>query len=264
MEKNILNQLEKIEKQYDVRILLAVESGSRAWGFPSDHSDFDVRFIYIHHAEWYLSIDPQGVGSKRDVIEKPGFNNLDISGWELTKALRLFRKSNPTLFEWLKNDVVYFQNVPFVERLLELETDVFNPIPTLHHYFNLAKGNYKKYFQGKEVKIKIYLYVVKSLLACLWIEKHKSFPPIRIQDLLSNVIDEELKHEVEQLVQLKFSGEEMVSFDNFQATNEFIETNIQTIQQAVSQKSKQRNVTAQLDELFRATLTNIWAEEAFE
>ena len=92
MEGIIQKKLLEIEEKFNVKILYAVESGSRAWGFPSKDSDYDVRFIYIHPPEWYLSIDQQGIGEKRDVIEEPINDLLDISGWEITKTLRLFRK----------------------------------------------------------------------------------------------------------------------------------------------------------------------------
>lgn len=261
MKEIILNKLEEIEKQYGVKVLLAVESGSRAWGFASTASDFDVRFIYIHCAQWYLSIDSLGTGSKRDVIENPVDKNLDISGWELTKALRLFRKSNPTILEWLRSDLVYIQNDVFVRQLRVLEKEVFNPVPILHHYFNLARGNYNKYFQGKDVKIKIILYVLKSLLACMWIEKNQSFPPIRIEDLLLNLTNEKLKQEVDQLVQLKISGEEKVSLSDHLLVHEFIDAEIEQVQKyLVAKKTEHQNVTTKLDEIFRETLASVWRE----
>ncbi|MRR55720.1 MAG: hypothetical protein EG822_14650 [Deltaproteobacteria bacterium] len=43
----ISKQLTNIKTERDVRILYAVESGSRAWGFASRNNDFDVRIIYI-------------------------------------------------------------------------------------------------------------------------------------------------------------------------------------------------------------------------
>ncbi|QCR34258.1 nucleotidyltransferase domain-containing protein [Lysinibacillus sp. SGAir0095] len=260
MEEVILDKLKEIEKQYHVRVLLAVESGSRAWGFASGASDYDVRFIYVHPPEWYLSIDPQGTGSKKDVIDYSNHKNLDISGWELTKSLRLFRKSNPTIFEWLRSDLIYLQNELFVEKIHVLESAVLNKVPILHHYFNLAMGNYKKYFQGKDVKIKIYLYILKSLLSCQWIDRYNSFPPNRIQDLIMVMNDEKVKQEVEQLVKQKHLGEEKVSPLNYPVTKEFIEAEIRTIQQRLSsQKGEQKHITNQLDELFRDTLANMWS-----
>lgn len=93
--REINAELSQIEREKDVKVIYACESGRRAWGFPSEDSDFDVRFIYVHRPDWYLSIS-----KRRDVIEKPISGNLDISGWDLQKALRLFRISNPPLMEW--------------------------------------------------------------------------------------------------------------------------------------------------------------------
>ena len=104
MKEEILRRLDQIEREDDVRIVYACESGSRAWGFESTDSDWDVRFIYVHPRDWYLSID---VGEKRDVIERPINDELDISGWDLRKALKLLRKSNPPLLEWLSSPIVY-------------------------------------------------------------------------------------------------------------------------------------------------------------
>src|SRR4030095_590913 len=100
--ESIRHKLADIERAEDVRILFAVESGSRAWGFPSPDSDYDVRFLYVHKADWYLSIDP-----RRDVIELPIEGEFDINGWDLRKALQLLIKSNPVLLEWLRSPVLY-------------------------------------------------------------------------------------------------------------------------------------------------------------
>lgn len=108
MYAEILARLEQIEKDEDVTIFYACESGSRAWGFPSADSDYDVRFIYVRPRDWYLSID---VEEKRDVIERPINDALDISGWDLRKALKLLRKSNPPLLEWLSSPIVYKEQV---------------------------------------------------------------------------------------------------------------------------------------------------------
>lgn len=259
MENIIRKKLKEIEEQNHVRVLLALESGSRAWGFESAVSDYDVRFIYIHPPEWYLSIDPQGVGSKKDVITYPLKGNLDISGWEITKALRLFRKSNPTILEWLRSSPIYYHNYLFVKQLLQLEKDVFDSKPILHHYRKLAIGNYDKYFRGKEVKIKIFLYVLKSLLSCIWIEKYKSFPPVRIQELLPLIDDEQVKMKVEQLVRKKILGEDMVTLQDYQDTLQFLEVQFLSIQPLQStQKKGQNDATSQLNQLFRDTLSTVW------
>ncbi len=120
MREKIKLELERIEKENDVKILFAVESGSRAWGFPSKDSDYDVRFVYMHPVEWYLSIH-----DKRDVIEYPISDDLDISGWDIKKALQLFAKSNPALLEWIRSPIFYSKNSNFPEQLQQMSEKEF-------------------------------------------------------------------------------------------------------------------------------------------
>lgn len=80
MRKKIQTQLRRIEEEENIKILLAVESGSRAWGFASPDSDYDVRFIYIRRMEDYLKLE-----KVRDVIELPMDDVLDMNGWDLQK-----------------------------------------------------------------------------------------------------------------------------------------------------------------------------------
>jgi len=118
MEKQIRKELIKIEEKKNIRILYAVESGSRAWGFASTDSDWDVRFLYIHDQDWYLSID-----DKEDNYEKILPNNIDLSGWELRKTLKLFRKSNPPLLEWLRSPIIYLEKYSTANQLRELSKE---------------------------------------------------------------------------------------------------------------------------------------------
>ena len=104
MKKEILRKLHEIEIKENVKILFAAESGSRAWGFASPDSDYDVRFIYVRPKEEYLRLD-----TVKDVIEVPINDVLDINGWDLQKALRLLYKSNPTLFEWFSSPIIYME-----------------------------------------------------------------------------------------------------------------------------------------------------------
>ncbi|MBD8026769.1 nucleotidyltransferase domain-containing protein [Ureibacillus sp. Re31] len=259
MKEAILQKLMDIEELYSVKILYAVESGSRAWGFATEHSDYDVRFIYVHHPNWYLSIDPQGIGSKKDSMEFPINNHLDINGWELTKALRLFRKSNPTILEWLNSEIVYYQNDFFIDNLCLLQKDVFSPISCLHHYLNVANNNYKSYLQRPIVKVKIYLYAVKSLLACSWIEKFQTVPPITIQDLLPLLDYKKEKLEVEQLLKRRNLGEEFNMTVPLPILNNYIQEECIRIKNYIpTLKEEQRNATEKLDHLFRQTLQLIY------
>lgn len=112
MTTEIQQELSRLEIQHNIQILYAVESGSRAWGFASVNSDWDVRYIYVHRPEWYLHID-----DKKDNQEEILPNDIDLAGWELRKALRLFRKSNPPMLEWLDSPIVYREQFTTAERL---------------------------------------------------------------------------------------------------------------------------------------------------
>lgn len=260
MNDIIQQKLKGIEEKFNVKILYAVESGSRAWGFPSKDSDYDVRFIYVHTPAWYLSIDPQGSAAKRDVIEEPINDLLDISGWELTKALRLFRKSNPPLLEWLRSDIIYYQKDSFVDHIRSLESHVFYPNSMLYHYLNMAKNNYREYLQGSHVKIKKYFYVLRPILACNWIEKYHTPPPISFIELLEDILPAgELKNKVEQLLKRKLAGDELDIEARIGALNDFLESEMERLEAyAKTLTVEVKDPTEMLDGLFRDTLQKTW------
>lgn len=260
MNEIIQQKLMDIEEKHGVKILYAVESGSRAWGFPSQDSDYDVRFIYAQTPDWYLSIDPQGIGTKRDVIEEPINDLLDISGWELTKALRLFRKNNPPLLEWLRSEIVYYQKYDFVADLRAMESDVFYPNSMLYHYLNMAKKNYRQYLQGPEVKIKKYFYVLRPIMACKWIEKYNGTPPISFHELLADTVPEgDLKNEINQLLERKLAGDEFDNEPRIRMINEYVEYEMERLEEyAKSLNLEVKDPTELLDELFRKTLQEVW------
>ncbi len=138
---DIVERLGRIEEEENVQMFLAVESGSRAWGFPSVNSDYDVRFIYAHRPEWYLSID---VEKKRDVIERPIVDHIDVSGWDIRKALTLLQKSNPPLLEWLQSPIIYREHTDIAQRFRALLPEYYSPTARFYHYLNMAKGNFKR------------------------------------------------------------------------------------------------------------------------
>jgi predicted nucleotidyltransferase len=255
MKKIIQEKLREIEQIHRIRILFAVESGSRAWGFPSQDSDYDVRFVYIRPTEWYLSID-----DKRDVIEVPINEMLDINGWDLRKALKLFRKSNPPLMEWLVSDIVYYENYGGKEELLRMKDYVFSPKASLHHYLSMAKGNFREYLQGDQVKLKKYFYVLRPILACKWVEKYNTNPPIRFQELVADLVTEdELKHEIEQLLERKMAGEEWDTGNRIDVINEFVAKEILHLTAFANANAHELpDPTEQLDELYRKYLKLVW------
>jgi predicted nucleotidyltransferase len=180
MREYILHELSRIEEEHDVRVLMAVESGSRAWGFTSPDSDYDVRFIYVHTGEWYLS-----VFEGPDTIEEMLPESLDLSGWDLRKTLRLFSKCNLALNEWLGSPIVYSEAPDFHKRLFLLIPRFFNPIRAMHHYRSMATRALAENLRGREIGIKKLFYVLRPLLACRWIGKTNTQPPTAFKDLIS-------------------------------------------------------------------------------
>lgn len=260
MKKRIIEQLNHIEKKFNVKILYAVDSGSRAWGLASETSDYDVRFIYIHEKDWYLSIDPQGSGAKRDVIHLPINEVLDISGWEVTKALRLFRKSNPSLLEWLHSNTVYLQASSFAEHLKEQESLVFSPTSSLHHYLNMALSNYKMCLQHRNKdQVKMVINCLRPILACNWIEKYNSAPPVDFQILVNSSIPiGKLKKEIEELRYKKIMGDGTPLNPNNEILP-FIAQQLEHIESLTKTlTTNHEDSTETLNDLFRNTLHEVW------
>ena len=56
IEELILSKIREIEEKENIKVIHAIESGSRAWGFASPDSDYDVRFIYVRNKNFYLSL----------------------------------------------------------------------------------------------------------------------------------------------------------------------------------------------------------------
>jgi uncharacterized protein len=203
--ETIKNRLSGIEAEHSVRIIYAVESGSRAWGFESTDSDYDVRFIYCHKPDWYLNILP-----RRDVIEYPIIDLFDFSGWDLRKTLFLLNKSNPVLFEWLRSPIVYMQDNRAVELLRLAAKEYFSPVSSIYHYLHMATGNFRTYLRENMVRIKKYFYVLRPVFACMWIERFNEAPPMEFETLLGALdLDPGLGGRIRELLARKRSGVEL-------------------------------------------------------
>ncbi|SDI47294.1 hypothetical protein SAMN05216189_1005152 [Pseudomonas delhiensis] len=199
MRERVLEELKKLEQERDVSVLYACESGSRAWGFASPDSDYDVRFVYVHQPDWYLRVE-----EPRDVLERPLTDELDLSGWELRKTLRLLRKSNPTLLEWLDSPLVYRSETEATDGLRQLAQAFYSPAAARAHYLSMARKNFRGYLQGDEVRYKKYLYVLRPLLAVRWIDLGLGMPPMVFETLMEATLkDAAERAEVEELLVLK-------------------------------------------------------------
>jgi predicted nucleotidyltransferase len=255
----IKDNLASLETREEVVVLLAVESGSRAWGFPSVDSDYDVRFVYIHRAPWYLSVDLE---ERRDVIEQPLRNNIDLSGWDIRKALKLFRKSNPPLLEWLQCPIIYHERHSLAARLRKLLPTFYSPRASFFHYLHMAEGNIREYLNGDVVWRKKYFYVLRPLLAMLWIDLGLGPVPIEFSKLVeATVSDQKVRRSIADLVAAKTSGAELDRGPRIPVISDFIEQQMARLQETTSDRPSSVPAIDTLSRLFRDTLDEVWNED---
>lgn len=245
----VMQALTEIEQQHDVKVLFACESGSRGWGFASPDSDYDVRFLYVHRLPWYLRVEAQ-----RDVIELPISDELDVSGWELRKALRLLRRANPVLLEWLDSPVVYRQDAAVIDELRAMVPHWFSELRGRYHYFAMARRNFREHLQGDTVRLKKYLYVLRPLLAVQWIEQGLGQPPMRFADLVAGVVeDEKLLDEINRLLVIKMRAGEGEYSPRWPRIHAYIEEALARSERNVNYK-KPEGDCAELDDFLLRTV----------
>ena len=200
--KEIEQKLLEIEKNEKVIVLHAVESGSRAWGFASPDSDYDVRFIYARRKEDYLKLD-----ESRDVIEWQLDEVLDINGWDLKKVLKQFYKGNATLFEWSKSPIVY-KTTESWKQIYDEAKSYFSVKVAAYHYYGTANSTYIQYLQEETVKYKKYFYALRPLLAGKYIQEYHCPPPVLFDDLMKMDMSEELRNGINELLEIKKRSDE--------------------------------------------------------
>lgn len=252
----IKRRLTKIEEDERVRILLAVESGSRAWGFPSPDSDFDVRFIYCRPQHWYLSVDLE---DKRDVLEYEITDNIDLNGWDLRKTLRLLARSNPTVVEWLQSPIEYLMRGPFRTSALQMLRTIYSPSSGIHHYRSMAKTNYRGYLRGDAVPLKKYFYVIRPLLAIHWIETHAAPPPIEFEKLLTGLqARPDLQADISTLLEKKKASAEMDVGAPFPCLNQYIEAELDRLEALSKEPVEKASKMESANDLFRSLVAETW------
>lgn len=208
MDTNVVRQvqarLDGVEREHGVRILHAIESGSRAWGFPSPDSDYDCRFIYVRPIVDYARLRPH-----RDVIETPLTPVLDVNGWDLRKALGLGLKGNAVLLEWLRSPIVYRAEPDVAERVAALLDAHVPPALVARHYvgllhgFPLAPGG---------MRLKKLFYGLRPLAALEWMATRDftRTPPMAFRMLIDDLgWAGELRAEIDRLIALKARTHEL-------------------------------------------------------
>lgn len=249
MFREIQDRLDALESEQGIFITYAAESGSRAWGFDSANSDYDVRGIYVRPHDWYLSIN---VENKRDVIERSE-GDLDIHLWDLRKALGLMKKSNPALLEWFKSPVVYRQSLES-KLIKDLIPRFYSPRRASYHYLHMARGNWSRYLQDPIVKAKKYLYVIRPVLVLRWIERYPDPPPVEFNYLLSRVFDGMdwvTVREIKELVDKKRSGDELGEVLRNKVLHLFLEGELKRYENLPDTVEDSNADTELLNEVFR-------------
>ncbi len=206
VRESVLQLLTRIERQRRLRVLFACESGSRAWGFASSDSDYDVRFIYAYRPAEYVGLKaPVGAFDQQE----PG--DIDLGGWDIRKTAELMRRSNPPLMEWLASPIIYRAESAPLASLRQLARWYFDPLKAAHHYLSMARNVWKGHLESEPQPVrKKYLYALRPLACIRYIALHRAQPPTAFAQVLA-AIDwpREVMDAVHALVRDKRAGVEL-------------------------------------------------------
>lgn len=253
----IETSLKELSEKENICILLAIESGSRAWGFPSPDSDYDVRFIYSRCSADYLS-----VYEKRDVLEKPLEGDMDIGGWDLKKALSLTLKQNAGIVEWLQSPHTYMEEIGFREDLLSFADSARKRISFVNHYRAMAKRFYEGEIRGQiEMKLKKYCYVLRPALALRWfrIHKDKSRVPMTMPALLEETeTPAQISVLIREMIEKKATMDESATSPRYPVLDEFIEYELEHYEESLVETGNNLdNPQEQANLLFRRWIADL-------
>ncbi|OYW44206.1 MAG: hypothetical protein B7Z08_00700 [Sphingomonadales bacterium 32-68-7] len=245
----IERRLATIAREDGIRFLMAIESGSRAWGFPSPDSDYDVRFIYARRPRDYVTLRPA-----RDVVERPIVDDYDINGWDITKTLGLLLKHNAVVAEWLDSPIRYVAENPAVQGLRELADRFFDPRGYALHYASLGENNVARWQQSdRAIPAKRYFYALRPALSVRVLRLSPDRrPPMRLQDLMARAdLSAELTAEIDRLVELKGQQREKADTKRSKSIEDFIVTELARAAE-IPERRADAHFLEQADEIFRA------------
>lgn len=248
----IMRRIRAAEEEHGVKVLYAIESGSRAWGFASPNSDYDVRFIYAHPRDWYLAVDLE---DRRDVIEYPIVDEIDINGWDIRKTLKLYWKSNPAFIEWLQSPIVYVDDGKFAKAAREMMPRIASSQKGIYHYRHMAKGNFREYLKKDIVPLKKYFYVLRPLLAIQWIENFNEPAPIEFEKLRSLVAgNTDLNEAISELLDRKRKSLEKELAPAVPVLNDFIASELDRLEHYAEKPDGRDLSFDKLNRLFQSSV----------
>ncbi len=252
MKQQIIKYLKEIEERREIEILFACETGSRAWGFPSPDSDYDVRIIYKHKLDWYLKLS-----ESRDSIDLMLDDNLiDISGWDLRKSLRLMKKSNGAMLERIQSPIIYYQQPGFIEEVNDLAKDCFSPVATMFHYLGMGVKAFDDVSAEPKFKLKRMFYALRASMACFWILEKGTIVPIDFRIMVKELnLDEKLKQRIFELIAYKSTMNESEFHSGEELIFEFMQKTIDRAKEEGNQLSGGNMDSAKLNNYFVSKLT---------
>lgn len=251
----IKNKLIETEKTYNVKIPLAIESGSRGWGFASCDSDYDCRFIYVHEKDWYVSVT-----ERKDFIEYIADKVFDINGWDLRKAMQHIMKSNAVIFEWLSSNEIYIKNHAVVTELKTMKNNYFNPIAVSYHYLNIAKKKLDEIIKEENAKLKKYFYILRPLANLKFIQEYQEMPHMEYMKTLSEIaIKKEVYEEILKLLDIKKTSNESYTISQNKVLINYFKQEIENYTETIKKMGSKKNKDYEnIDVIFRKIIEMIW------
>lgn len=251
MKERIQQRLREVEAEHGFRILYACESGSRAWGFASEDSDYDIRVLYAWPQEEYLKVfEPQAMFDY-GVDEE----TLDLTGWDIRKALPLFWKANGSLMEWLFSPVVYFEDVQVMSEWRSLVPEFFVPKRSAAHYLGLSRKIWGGIENAEAATAKKYLYVLRALLASRHIVERSERIPVLFDELRKAVeISTEVAEAIDSMIAEKSGGNESDRIERVQCLDEFIVSEQERLDPLIGELSSEQGSVETLNQFFRKVI----------
>lgn len=248
MKNRIIQHIKQLEIDKQIKILLAVETGSRAWGFASPDSDFDVRLIYVKDRDWYIKLSE----GKDHLSYMSEDGELDLTGWELRKALRLLAKSNASLLERIQSPIVYMAKDGFAEEMQELAAEFYSPVATMHHYKSMAHKSLESIESKEAYRLKALFYALRATCACLWVLEQDTYPPIVYTELLEGIsISEEVRKRIAELTDIKATKSEGYMHVGEDMLVDFIKTSLEKVKEEKDSLNGNRGDMEKLDVFLR-------------
>ena len=255
IKQSILQKLKQTEETYEVKIPLAIESGSRGWGFAALDADYDCRFLYVHKKDWYLS-----VLERKDFIEYAVDEVFDIKGYDISRTLKYIMKPQATIYEWISSNVVYIRDIPVLAKLQDLAAEFFNPIPISYHYLYLARKMYADINEAPAAKIKKYFYILRPIANLNYIWQHRKMPYMEYDRTLAEIeICPAISSAIQELKERKMSAQEHDLIPKVEPLMDYFQSEIAKFDHCLKDMKHTKNKNyASVDEVFRSIIEDVW------